>query len=139
MAKQDFNDNAMSFKQFLNSVEVEEDFDLYGVQEIHPEDGEVFNALAIANGGTFKENGKTRYSFTFFTLSKNLTEKGEVLTQDFIDEHFNELMLIEPQYLEYETVVNGKKKKVQNKFGVLFLRGGKFRHFKEDFAELFDE
>ena len=123
MAKHDWNfDDAMSVNEFFATNEVEKKGFILK-PDCHPykkdDDGDIitddegnpvpdmeqsFEAVGFANGEV-DQNGRPQY--TWFTLSDAQVKQGKKLTREFLKEHKEDLMLLEP--------IDGLK------FGICFL------------------
>lgn len=83
----------------------------WDVRTCHASNGTEFNALALNTGDTFvTADGRTTQKCAFFSLSKALTDKGEILSKDWIKKHHNKIMLIPAEAISSDT-----------KFGVIYL------------------
>ena len=108
MTQHDFDfDDAMSVSEFFKSKGLKKGNRSFMIKTCHSEEGEAFQALGLANGDKTDDG---RNAMTFFVLSRNLEDKGEVLDKAFIKEHKEDLMLLEP--------IDDLK------FGIAFLAGG---------------
>lgn len=88
-----------------------------------PESPQPFNALMIENGELLPDG---RSSFTFFSLSKKLTEDGVVLTREWLKENLAKLRFQDPEDLG-------------TKFGVIYLEGGNMMTFEDFFGIMSDD
>jgi hypothetical protein len=100
-------DEAQSVTEFFKNNGVKSKDQEFLVKECHSESGESFTAVGFNNGEKTEEG---RPAMTFFCLSRKLEAQGHTLDEDFLAEHKEDIMLLEP--------VDGLK------FGILFLANG---------------
>lgn len=110
MQQHDFNfDESYGLVEYCDAVgNAEHSFRIQECHGTNPETGEAtaFMALAIPTNEQFvDENGLTKTKFSFFTLSRPLTEKGAELSVDWLKEHKSTVRLLEPiDGLKYGTM-----------------------------------
>ena len=105
MTTHDWNfDESFGLIEFCEAVG--NDAHAYRIQDCTASNGKSFTALAIPTSEKL-EDGKTK--FCFFTLSMNLTESGEKLSDEWLKEHMSSARLLEP--------IDGLK------FGTIYLPG----------------
>lgn len=108
MTKHDWDfDDSMTVAEFFKAKGLKKGNRSFMIKTCHSEDGTPFQALGLRNG---EKTDDGRDAMTFFVLSRNLEDKGEVLDKAFIKEHKEDLMLLEP--------IDGLS------FGIAFLAGG---------------
>ena len=107
--------NAKSIVEFWEDRDLPKNKRAWRVKEdCQAEDGNTFAALLLQDGGHTANN---RPTVVCFSLSKKLTEKGVVLTKQWVKDNRADIMLIEPQHVNTS---DGHKAK----FGVIYVDNG---------------
>lgn len=86
-------DDAMTVNEFFKANGVKKENKSFIIKTCHPQEGEPFEAVGFYNGEKLDDG---RPSYTFFCLSRKLTEAGEILNEAFLKKHKEDLLLLEP-------------------------------------------